>query len=136
VEVILIMKQQPEYNLQTQITQYLELQYPNVLFISDTIAFLKLTIPQQVRNKKIQKRGFKCPDLLILEPNNKYTGLFIELKAKDIYKKNSNELLKNEHVEEQARYIDILNKKGYFATFGIGFESCKKIIDNYMRGCL
>lgn len=87
-------KQQPEYNLQTQIVQYLELQYKDVLFLSDTIAFLKLTIPQQLRNKKIQKTNFKCPDILILEPKGKYSGLFIELKAKDIYKKKQYRITK------------------------------------------
>lgn len=131
-----MQKQQPEYNLQTQIVQYLELQYKDVLFLSDTIAFLKLTIPQQLRNKKIQKTNFKCPDILILEPKGKYSGLFIELKAKDIYKKNSTELLKNEHVEEQAKWLKRLKEKGYYACFGIGFEQTKKIIDNYINETL
>lgn len=129
-------KQQPEYNLQTQIVQYLELQYKDVLFLSDTVAFLKLTIPQQMRNKKIQKSGFKCPDILILEPKGKYAGLFIELKVKDIFKKHTNQLLSNAHVEAQAECIEKLKEKGYYACFGIGFEQTKKIIDNYINETL
>jgi len=125
-------KQQPEFELQKQICSYLKNQYPNVLFLSDTVASLKLTKPQQLRNKAIQKTGFKTPDLLILEPNGKFSGLFIELKVKTIYKKNGFDLLKNEHVEEQALSIEILNNKGYFACFSWGFEMTKKIIDDYL----
>ena len=80
-------KKQPEFEIQKAICDYLELQYPKVLFLSDTIASIKLTIPQQVRNKSIQKEGFKCPDLLILEPRGKYAGLFIEIKVVTPYKK-------------------------------------------------
>ena len=126
------MKQQPEYILQCQVAQYLRIQYPNVLFLSDTVASIKLTIPQQLRNKKIQKDGFRCPDLLILEPLGGYSGLFIELKAKEIYKKNG-ELLKNEHVEAQHRTLEELSLKGYHACFAVGFDQAKKIIDNYMN---
>jgi len=126
------MKQQPEYILQCQVAQYLRIQYPNVLFLSDTVASIKLTIPQQLRNKKIQKDGFRCPDLLILEPLGGYSGLFIELKSKKIYKKNG-ELLKNEHVEAQNRTIKELLKKGYYACFAVGFNESKQIIDNYMK---
>ncbi len=109
----------------------MNIQYPDVLYMSDTIANVKLTIPQSVRNKKIQKEGFKCPDLLILEPKGKYHGLFIELKVKNIYKKNG-ELLKNDHLDGQAKTISDLKDKGYYATFSIGFENTKQIIDWYM----
>ena len=126
------LKQQPEFTLQKQVCNYLRLQYPNVLFMSDTIASLKLTVGQMARNKAIQKAGFHCPDLLIFEPRVFYKGLFIELKAKNIYKLNG-ELLKNEHVENQAKTIEILNKKGYKSHFAIGFEEAKTIIDNYLK---
>lgn len=122
-----------EFDLQKQVCQYLNIQYPDVLFLSDTIANLKLTIPQQARNKAIQKSGFKCPDLLILEPKGGYSGLFIELKVKNIYKKNSDELLKNSHVEQQNECIKILNRKGYKASFAIGFNEAKTIIDGYLK---
>jgi len=89
------MKHQ-EYILQKAVCRFLELQYPNVLFLSDTIGNVKLTELQASRNKAIQKKDFKCPDLLILEPNKFYKGLFIELKIKSPYKLNG-ELLKNDH---------------------------------------
>lgn len=120
-----------EYILQGQICQYLELQYKDVSFISDTIANVKLTIPQQVRNKKIQKEDFKCPDLLILEPRNGYAGLFIELKTKSPFKKNG-ELYKNDHLEGQQKSLNDLEDKGYKTCFSWGFDRTKKIIDTYL----
>ena len=125
------MKNQPEFQLQKAVCNYLNIQYKEVLYLSDTIANLHLTIPQRVRNSTIQKRGFHCPDLLILKPNNRFSGLFIELKAKSPFKKDGC-LLKSEHLANQQHTIDQLNRLGYYATFSVGFEDTKKIIDEYM----
>ncbi|SOC79840.1 hypothetical protein SAMN06296241_1378 [Salinimicrobium sediminis] len=125
------MKSQPEFKLQKSICHYLDIQYPKTLYLSDTIASVKLTIPQQVRNKSIQKAGFKCPDLLILEPRKGYAGLLIELKTKSPYKKNG-ELLKNDHVEQQAKTLKELEVKGYKTCFCWSFEMTKKVIDLYL----
>lgn len=119
-----------EYQLQRQICEYLKFFYPDALFLSDTIANLKLTIPQAARNKAIQKDGFKCPDLLILEPNETYKGLFIEFKIKSPYKQNG-ELYKDEHLEGQQLAINQLKERGYYATFSWGFEMTRDIIDRY-----
>lgn len=121
----------PEFELQKQIASYLELQYGEILFLSDTIANVKLTAIQGARNKSIQKDGFKCPDIIILDPNKKYNGLCIELKVKSPYKKDGG-LLKNDHLQGQKRSIDELLRKGYLATFSVGFEETVKIIDKYM----
>jgi len=121
-----------EYELQKQICQYLELQYKDILFLSDTIASVKLTIPQQVRNKKIQKKDFKCPDILILEPRNGYAGFLIELKTKSPFKKNG-ELYKNDHLEGQQKSLNDLKNKGYKTCFSWGFEKTKKLIDSYLQ---
>lgn len=122
----------PEYELQKQICTYLGLQYPKVDFLSDTVASVRLRIPQQLRNKAIQKDGFKCPDLLILEPRGGYHGLFIELKVTSPFKKNG-ELKKDDHLEGQAETIQDLCDKRYMAGFSWGFEMTKKIIDDYMK---
>lgn len=127
------MKQQHEFKIQQAVSQFLRVQYPNVKFLSDTVASVKLTKAQAARNKSIQCNAFKCPDLIILYPNEKYKGLFIELKAKPITKKNNDELLKNEHVEQQQKTIDKLNELGYFASFAIGFSQAVEIIENYMN---
>ena len=108
------------------------MQYPRILLLSDNIASIKLTIPQQVRNKSIQKEGFKCPDLLILEPRGKYAGLFIEIKVVTPYKKNG-ELKKSDHLEGQDKSLKDLAKKGYYTGFAWGFQGVKDVIDNYMK---
>jgi hypothetical protein len=100
--------------------------------MSDTIAQVKLTIPQQLRNKKIQRSGFHCPDLLIFEPRGIYNGLFLELKATNIYKKDGN-LFTNEHLANQSETIQELNNKGYYSRFVVGFDEAKEVIDWYMK---
>lgn len=121
----------PEYDLHKSCIKYLELQY-NVLFDSDTIAAVKLTLPQAGRNKAIQKQSFSRPDIAIYQPNFYYHGLFIELKVKSPFKKNG-ELLKSDHLEGQQRTIDELNGLGYYATFAAGFDEFKRIVDEYMQ---
>lgn len=128
-------KEQPEFKLQRTICTWLSLQHKDVLFLSDTVASVKLTIPQQVRNKSIQKKDFKTPDLLIFEPNEKYHGLFIELKVKTPFKKNG-ELLSNEHLEDQQKTINDLNKKGYYACFAWDIVQIMDLINNYLNNKL
>jgi hypothetical protein len=126
------MKQQLEYDLQKGVCKFLNLQYPKVLYLSDTIASLRLTIPQQVRNKAIQKTGFNCPDLLILQPNDTYKGLFIELKVLTPFKKDG-ELKASDHLLNQYNTIQDLNQLGYFACFSWGLEMTINIINLYIK---
>lgn len=122
-----------EFELQKSVCQYLTLQYPKVLFLSDTVASIKLTPAQQARNKSIQKHGFKCPDLLILEPRKGYSGLFIELKLETPFKRNGQiKASQKDHLKLQQQTLIDLNGKGYKACFAWGFENVKKIIDEYM----
>jgi hypothetical protein len=125
------MKHQ-EFVLQKAVCRFLETNYPETLFLSDTIANLKLTVPQKVRNKQIQKEGFKCPDLLILEPNKFYKGLFIELKIKSPFKKNG-ELYSDEHLEGQQQSMNELTEKGYLCFFKWEFDDIKELINWYMK---
>ncbi len=128
------MKKQPEYELQSAICRYLSYQYGEILFLSDTIASLKLTPAQANRNKKIQKFGFSCPDLLILEPRNGYSGLFIELKVETPFKKNGEiKASKDDHLKNQLEAINKLNEKGYKSVFSWNFDMTKDIIDNYLK---
>jgi hypothetical protein len=130
-------KQQPEYALQCQVAEYLTKAYPKVRFMSDTIASVKLTIPQQVRNKKIQCPDFKCPDLLIFASREvdgeKFSGLFIELKAESPYKVDGKTLKSNEHIEAQSRDLDRLSAEGYFCLFCWDFNKAKEVIDKYLK---
>jgi len=124
-----------EFKLQQQVCKYLELRYKGTPFYSDTIANVKLNVIQASRNKSIQKNGFKMPDLVILQPNYYHAGLFIELKIKTPYKLNG-ELKKDEHLQGQQNSINQLNELGYFATFAVGFDEAREIIDEYMTHVL
>ena len=126
------MKKQPEFILQRQICTYLRVAYPDVLFMSDTIASVKLSEAQASRNKSIQKAGFKTPDLIIFAPRGIYHGLFIELKVKTPYKKDGT-LLQQKHLRDQEETIKKLIEFGYYAVFSWEFEKTKKIIDWYLN---
>lgn len=72
-------------------------------------------------------------------------GLFIELKkdgekllagprAKNRFLSIDGKEYKTEHLKEQADVIYKLNQRGYIASFAVGFEEAKKIIDDYLGG--
>ena len=121
-----------EFILQKSVCRHLEKEYPEILFLSDTIGNVKLTESQASRNKQIQKEDFKCPDLLILEPNKLYKGLFIELKKESPYKKNG-ELYANKHLQAQQKSMNDLIKKGYYCCFAWDYEQIKHLIKSYIN---
>lgn len=128
-----------EYDLQKSICKYLDLQYPQVLYMSDTIASCKLTMQQATRNKAIQKDGFNCPDLIIFKPKENavgqvmYSGLFIELKIESPYLKDGLNLKSDKHIQGQAQTMNKLYAEGYSCHFAWSFDQAKKIIDNYLK---
>jgi hypothetical protein len=118
-----------EYELQLAVCKYIRYQYPNILFRSD-LGGIKLTKGLAIKSKRIQhSKGF--PDLFLYYPSGKYNGLAIELKVKDIFKKDGT-LRKSEHLEQQQKVLDILNANNYYATFAVGFNEAKTVIDNYV----
>lgn len=125
------MKQ--EEHVHKAVATYLKLQYPNVIFFSEPSG-LRVSIGQAKKLKAIRSYG-KLPDLFIAEPRGQYCGLFIEIKSEDaeIYTKGGN-LKKSEHLSGQAAMIKRLLEKGFMASFGVGFDNCKLIIDAYMGG--
>lgn len=126
-----------EAELQTQVADYLRLQFPEVLFHSDFGSGVKLTPGQAIKQKRQNggRRGW--PDIFVAEPmvikGKDYHGLFIELK------KDGTRLMKRDgswatdHVAEQAEMLDRLEFRGYRAVFVVGFEQAKKIIDDYLK---
>ena len=142
-----------EADLQVQVADYLRLQYPNVMFHSDFGSGIKLTMGQAIKQKR-QNGGRKSwPDMFLAEPivrdsetgqfykgnyypaKQVYNGLFIELKRQGtrIYKKDGT-LTANEHIQEQAKMLEELRKRGYMAEFACGFDEAKEIIDMYLEG--
>lgn len=126
--------QRKEENIHNAVCQYLKLQYPNVLFITD-MSGVKLSIGSAVKAKKQRCATYKIPDLTILHPAKGFHGLSIEIKkdVSEVFKKNG-ELKKNQHIEAQNKSILHLKKQGYKALFGCGFEHCKNVIDSYLQG--
>lgn len=122
-----------EKHLHQQICSYLNLQYPDVIFLSDPSG-LKVSIGLAVELKKKRCKKYKIPDLIILKPMNGHHGLVLEIKVSvdDVFTKKM-EIRNNEHIQEQAKSIEQLNRLGYKACFGIGFEKTKSIIDGYLQ---
>jgi hypothetical protein len=125
------MRNNREYTICKDLALYMKLQYPKVLYRFD-LAGLNLSMAQAGMNKAIQ-RGKGWPDMFIAEARDGYNGLFIEVKAEGIklYKKNFEAV--SEHITEQFNCMDELRCKGYKADFGIGFDSCKLQIDQYLK---
>lgn len=132
-----------ESTLQCHVADYLRLQYPNVLFHSDFGSGLKLTPGQAMRQKRLQGGRRAWPDMFIAEPRTvivgkdkyHYAGLFLELKREGtrILKKDGT-LVADAHIREQHALLQQLERRGYMARFGVGFDGCKSIIDEYLGG--
>lgn len=128
-------KKKKEERIQTQVAKYVKVQYPDVIFNSDIASGMKLPIWIAVLAKSMRSERAQ-PDMIFLEPKGGYHGLCIEIKkdASQVYKKNGE--IKGgksaKHIKEQEAVLQRLREKGYKAEFGLGFDDCKKIIDNYM----
>ncbi len=120
-----------EGRLHEKVCDYLRLRYPGVIFRTDFAAGIKMTMGQAIRHKRLQySRAY--PDLFVAEPRNGQSGLFLELKAADIYKKDGN-LKTSDHLKAQDEMLYALRARGYTAHFAIGFDHAKKLIDAYLR---
>ena len=120
----------PEEKIQCEFFKYLRLQYPNVVAISEASG-LRVSTGMAMKLKRMRSDHTQL-DVIILEPRGKYHGLVIELKAKNIFKKNG-ELLKDQHLHDQQKTIDLLNSKGYYATFACSLDEAIEVLDRYMN---
>jgi len=121
-----------EKDVHLAVVNYLKLQYPGVLFRSDTGAGMKLTIGQAKAQKAIQN-GMAWPDLFIAYPNSKYHGLFLELKDGSVKLRGAKGYYKSEHIANQQNCLDELIGFGYYAVFAVGFDRAKETIDWYLN---
>ena len=121
-----------EDQLSQDVSNFLQLKHPKVIFRFDFASGLKMSMNQAVKHKKLQgdRRGY--PDLTIYESNEKYNGLMIELKATSPFLKDGKTLKKNQHLKEQDDYLDKLREEGYYATFSTGLGETIEIIDRYL----
>ena len=115
---------------QKKVIEYVQVRYPHIYLKADisgvNVGAIKGRILKSLGNTKSH------PDITIFEPKNGYNGLLIELKKTGINLKNKLGKWAKPHYEAQAETINILNKRGYYATFAIGFTDAKNIIDKYL----
>lgn len=135
-----------EDHIVKQISEYLNSQYPKLIWHFDLSSGGCMTIGMAKRNSLINKcKGY--PDLFIAKSKTvitseelpfdtefTYFGLFLELKTEGttIYKKDGT-LRKDQHLEEQNLMLYRLERYGYMARFACGFFEAKKIIDSYLN---
>lgn len=130
-----------ESTLQCHVADYLRLQYPHVLFHSDYGAGIKLTPGQAIKQKRQNGGRRAWPDMFVAEPRTvivgkdkyHYAGLFLELKREGtrILKKDGT-LVADAHIREQYDLLVELEQRGYKASFAVGFDQAKQIIDEYL----
>jgi len=119
-----------EARLSQQISDYMRAQYPNVIYQFDLSSGGVQSIGMAMRNKRLNKwRGM--PDLFIAKPSGIWHGMYIELKATDIFKKDGT-LKKSDHLSEQREMMHKLQSEGYKCVWGIGFEDTINKINNYL----
>jgi len=122
-----------EKELHQNIVDYIRLQYPEAIFRTDFAAGIKMTKRQAEIHRKLQK-GPGYPDLFIAEPRSGFHGLFLELKRENtrIFKQDGT-YVKDPHIREQANVLYNLSCRGYLATWGVGFDHAREVIDTYME---
>jgi len=122
-----------EKQIHKLVCQYLDLQYPKVIYTSDSSG-VRVSIGMAKALKSIRCKGYKIPDLIIMHPNKLYHGLIIEIK-KDLSQimTKSGTFKKDKHLQEQLKSLEQLKKLGYGAIFGCGFDHIKSVIDDYFK---
>ena len=119
-----------EKQIHKQITDFMKIQYPKLIFNTDSSG-IKLSIGQATQMKKLRSsNGF--PDITIYEPNKYFNGLFLEVKKETPYKKNGT-LKKNEHLQEQFEMHQELIKRGYFVLFVWTLKQAQNILKDYLN---
>lgn len=119
-----------ETKLQSKICGWMREQWPDLVFLSDFAAGLKLS-PFLANIRAGQSCNDKVPDLYIFGP---VKPLIIEIKVSDdnLFLKDGMTLC-SEHVQRQYETIKKLRKTCY-ADFGVGENDIKAMIRGYMLG--
>lgn len=125
-----------EETIQKQVCSYLRMQYAHVIFRTDFTAGRIVLSANQGRQYAALQSGRAFPDLLILEPSRGFHGMLLELKKDGttiILKTGARKgkLTSDAHIQEQAKVINDLRHKGYYANFAVGYDSAVKQIDWY-----
>lgn len=131
-------RKQHEGNHQLTLCEYIKVKYPDVIFASEGSG-VKLTMGQAIKAKRMRSKG-KQPDLFIAEPRGIFHGLVLELKeegnspfkADGALKRKWDKKQQLDVIAEQARMLDRMKKKGYYAKFSVGIQEMYTDVDYYM----
>jgi hypothetical protein len=127
-----VLKELSEKLVHLQVCAYLNLQHPDVYFLSDA-GGMRVTIGLRQEISRKSPNRYKVLDLTILAPRKGFAGLIIEVKKKGEKIKKRNGEYVSEHIAAQAKSIAHLNSIGYCACFGIGYDECISIIQDYLK---
>jgi hypothetical protein len=121
-----------ERRIHTRLAKYLRENYPRIRFHSSLDG--EYFGEHQRAHIGTLQWGNGFPDLMIYHHVGQYCGLAIELKTDkgDPFKKDGT-IKKNVHLQEQNDWLNYLEDHGWRAVFGIGYENCKDIIDEYIK---
>lgn len=105
--------------------------------MSDYSAGMHMTIAQ-AKKRKAMNSGRGWPDITILKPSRGFYGLLIDIKkdGTSIYVTKGprkGELVADEHIREQAAFMERMNKMGYLARFAVGYDQFCNLVDWYFQ---
>jgi hypothetical protein len=111
-----------EKDLQMACVAWLKVAYPKVYTITSS---LQGNINSVGMSMEANNLGYikGCPDLFLPLPNNKFHGLFIELK---------NGTKGTNVSDNQKEWIKDMNELGYYAVVIRSISDFKELIDNYI----
>ena len=122
-----------EYQEHVTVCNWLDFHYPDIVFFSSGDG-LKLHPKTAIEFSKLKSdRGI--PDIFISEPNNRFHGLYVEMKNINIsiYQKRNPEKFTSETIEQQNITMERLEKKGYFCCFALGSDAAIDVIEKYLN---
>ena len=125
-----------EEDLQKQCNDWMNARYPELEKIFFFNSFQGMYLTHGQRRKAKTTGGLKkgLPDFIFLKNNNKYSGLFIELKKKTPFLQDGRTLKADDgHLQIQQDVISQLLIEGHYACFCWSLEQFKKIVTDYME---
>lgn len=116
------MKVPTEHQEQVNLIKWFDLQYPELrgrLAACPNGGQRNVIVAAKLKAEGVRP-GY--PDLNLLVPRHKFSGLFIELKRK----KGGN------LTAEQADWLEFLNRQGFMAVICKGFDAARDTITKYL----
>ena len=112
---------QNELKVQIAVVNWLRINFPEILYCASADGIrTSLSVAKKMKASGYVK-GF--PDLGIFHPTMKHHGMFIELKADK----------KGYASKEQKEWIEMLNRRGYYAVVCKGFDAAIEQITEYLN---